>query len=493
MTPHNAAAQAATAPLPQGFRITVDPNTKQLDAQTLFGGSPARVLRLTPPGARAWQQLQNGEVCSPATGVLARRLVDAGLAHPCPPPLTQPVDVMVVIPARDRAASLDRCLAALGTTHPVVVVDDGSHDQHAVAATAARHGARLLRRADNGGPGQARNSGLAAVSSEYVAFLDSDTVPVADWIDRLSAHFADPLVGAVAARIVPHTTGAAAERYAAAFGSLDLGARQASVAPNSRVPYVPTAALVARRAALDSIVADGLVFDPALRVGEDVDLVWRLHRAGWRIRFDPSVHVAHQEPADWPSMLVRRFRYGTSAAPLATRHPANMHPLVLHPGPTLTVAALAARRPLLALASYAAYLATLTATLRKAKVPAHGAARATAAAVGQTGLGIGRYLTQFATPVLVLAIASATRRRRWRRVATLAAILASPALTSAQVRGIPLPTRILARCADDAAYGAGVWVGCIRQRTVRPLRPAIAWPTLHISTPVPDRKAPPPS
>ena len=48
----------------------------------------------------------------------------------------------------------------------------------------------------------------------------------------------------------------------------------------TKVSYVPTAALLVRRAALDSVTpGGGAVFDPALRYGEDVDLVWRLHDA----------------------------------------------------------------------------------------------------------------------------------------------------------------------------------------------------------------------
>ena len=77
--------------------------------------------------------------------------------------------------------------------------------------------------------------------------------------------------------------------------------------PGSRVSYVPTAALLVRRSALDSVAIDDAaipapghlagpgplssrgVFDPALRYGEDVDLIWRLHDAGWRVRYEPSV------------------------------------------------------------------------------------------------------------------------------------------------------------------------------------------------------------
>src|SRR5215469_18960768 len=142
---------SAALPLPTGFTVEMDPDTKQLSDGSLFGGSPARVLRLTAAGDRALAELRAGPVRSARAGVLARRLTDAGLAHPVPPSGGRPTgraapSVTVIIPVRDRTAMLDRCLAALGRAYPVVVVDDGSADPRSVAAVVARHGATLLRR-----------------------------------------------------------------------------------------------------------------------------------------------------------------------------------------------------------------------------------------------------------------------------------------------------------------------------------------------------------
>jgi mycofactocin glycosyltransferase len=470
-----------TAPMPIGFGIELDPWAKQLTPELWFGGSPVRIARLTPAGQAAWRDLQAGRVTSKAAGVLARYFTDTGLAHPVPPvPSTKP-DVTVIVPARDRTGLLERCLAALGDRHPVIVVDDGSCDHEAVALVAGRHGAKLIRREVNGGPAAARNTGLAAVTSDLVAFVDSDCEPPAAWITRLAGHFADPLVAAVAPRITGRADGTWAGRYTEANGALDLGGRPGRVRPKTAISYVPTAAVLVRREALLSVARDSVVFDETMHVGEDVDLIWRLHEADWRIRYDPAVPVVHNEPASWQELLARRYRYGTSAAVLAQRHPGDIVHLALQPWPAATVAALLAGRPLAAAAAFGGGWASLGYRLRRAEVPRAGLTRATVTATRQTWLGLGRYSTQLAAPVLIAAIA-ARGGPRWVRRAGVASLLLGPPLTAwAQGSRTLDPVRFtIGRIADDIAYGAGVWSGCLARRTLHPLRPVFAWRSLLI-------------
>ncbi len=280
--------------VPAGLRLRSDDGTR-LHGGVLVGGSPTRVLRLTGNGARQVESWLAGRPVgdSAAARKLARRLLDAGIAHPdlgtTWPGAPAPADVTVVIPVRDRYDELARCLGGLitarGARHPVreiIVVDDCSDDPAGIEAAAARAGARVIRRPVNGGPGAARNTGLAAASTELVAFLDSDCVPSPGWLDALLPHFADPAVGAVAPRIVPAQPGRSwLARYEGAASTLDMGARPSIVAPGARVSYVPGATLVVRRGAA------GAGFAPGMQVGEDVDFVWRLAAAGWRVRYEP--------------------------------------------------------------------------------------------------------------------------------------------------------------------------------------------------------------
>src|SRR5690606_32229620 len=83
--------------------------------------------------------------------------------------------------------------------------------------------------------------------------------------------------------------GSLLERFEARRGGLDLGPHARRVAPGGQIGYVPSAALLVRRAALPDPP-----FEPGLRVGEDVDLVWRLVDAGWSVRYLPAAEVHHE-------------------------------------------------------------------------------------------------------------------------------------------------------------------------------------------------------
>jgi mycofactocin system glycosyltransferase len=466
------APAVATTPLPGSFGLTIDPATTTLDGgRVLMGGSPLRLLRITARAGDLVRRWEAGGVVGPRTSeqTLARRLVASGVLVPRPgPPEFDPDDVTVVIPVRDRPEQLQRLLSTLKGLR-CVVVDDGSTQAADVRRITEEAGVELVALPTNAGPSTARNAGLAVVTTPLVAFIDSDCVPVEDWLRPLLGHFNDPMVAAVAPRIapLPVTPPTPLARYDAVRSSLDRGAVAGVVRPLSRIPYVPSAALVVRRAAVGVEP-----FDPALRGGEDVDLVWRLAGAGWDVRYEPSSTVQHDGPRDVGSWLRRRAFYGTTAGPLALRHPDSLSPLHTSAWTAAVWGLAAARRPLLSAGVWATSIAVLARRLQglvgepvpvAARIAGGGTARATLPALSG--------LTRAWSPAMVLGLCWS----RTRRLAGLA--LLAPAVHDwAATPGDLDPVRYAAfHVADDLAYGAGVWLGCLRARTVAPLRPRIAF------------------
>jgi mycofactocin system glycosyltransferase len=456
--------------------IVLDRDTRVLDdGRLLLGGARGRAVTLTAGGATALRGVLADRPATAAQRRLARRLVDAGLAHPVPRFVPDAVTdrVTVVVPVRDRVDELARCLDALADV-PVVVVDDGSApgDARRIGVVGAARGVQVVRHPRNRGPSAARTTGLAQVTTPWVAFVDSDVEVQPGWLAPLAAHLADPAVGLVAPRVVPTfptRRGTLLARYGERRAPLDLGAHPADVAPYGRVAYLPSAALLARRDALADL---GHTFDADLRCGEDVDLVWRLRDAGWTVRYAPEAQVLHHEPPTWRGLLRRRWFYGTSVAGLAARHPDRVAHLRASPVAYGVLAAVLAGRPALAAGVAGVTVPRVVPRLRRLGAPGGAAVAVIGRSVLAAVAGLARMTTALAWPALA-ALAVGSRRSR---AGVLAAVVGPPLLEWWERRpaGIGPVAWTAASLVDDLAYGAGVVGASVRHRTAAAVRPRLA-------------------
>jgi mycofactocin system glycosyltransferase len=436
---------------------------------TLIAGSPLRVLTLGAAGARVAEALEAGSEPPPGHAPLTDRLIDIGALHPRLDPTPLPADeVTIVVPAWAATPHLRprRCRA--------IVVDDASPQPLVLPADMA---AELVRLDDNRGPGGARTAGLERVTTPYVAFVDADVDIAEDDLLALGAHLRDERTVLVAPRVRAGDTDRtdALAQFERARSPLDLGSEPARIAPTTRVSYVPAAVLVCRTDAMRAVGG----FDVSLRYGEDVDLVWRLTAAGGRCRYEPAIIARHDTRPDLRSWLLQRYRYGTSAAPLAARHPGAVAPVRMSGWSAAAWAPVVAGVPLLGGLVAAGTAAALVRRLRS--VPATESLRL----VGLGHLHAGRLLAATLTrawwPVAMLA---ALCSRRARRLLALAAAVNVASSWSAEHPTLdPLRYGAL-RLADDVAYGAGVWVGSVRARRIDAIAPSFeSWPPRDASSP----------
>lgn len=194
--------------------------------------------------------------------------------------------VGVVIPAFNAAATLGEAIASLQAQRhanwQAVVVDDGSRDDTARIAEefATRdHRIRVVRQ-QNAGEAGARNTGLAALETEWVAFLDADDWVAPTWLERLVAEVAaDPGRDAVHcgwARVAPDGT-VIPTNYLPPEGDLFAVWAQRSA--------FPVHAALVRRELVQRVGG----FDAQLEKSADWDLWQRVARTGARFGAVPDV------------------------------------------------------------------------------------------------------------------------------------------------------------------------------------------------------------
>jgi mycofactocin system glycosyltransferase len=461
-----------SATLPRGFRVRLADDVVALaDGTVLVGGSPLTSLRIADP-ARGLGDGRRLTVTDQGSARIADRLLATNLAQPelTATPIPSPRELTVVVPVRDRPDQLDRCLASLAGLD-CIVVDDASLEPRAVAHITRRHGATLVPLDHNVGPAAARNVGLARVATAYVAFVDSDVEVRPEDLLALLRHFADPAVVLAGPRVVGRTsTGRPRwfERYESRDSSLTLGTRSGVVRAGAGVAWLPSACLVGRTASL----GDG--FDALMRVGEDVDLVWRLTDAGHRVRYDADVEARHETRSTVRGWLGRKAFYGSGSASLAVRHGSHVAPAVLSPAYAVAAAATLSRH------RFAPPLAAVALLRGRRAVAGVLPAESTGTQVESIALrGFGWALRQESALLLrhwwpATLIAALVSRRVRRAVVT--ALLVDLVVVLKDTEALPLadlPAHLAARRLDDLAYGAGLWWGVLR--TGRPGALAPRW------------------
>jgi glycosyltransferase involved in cell wall biosynthesis len=217
--------------------------------------------------------------------------------------------VSVVVPTRDRPASLLRCLEALARQDladlDLVVVDDGSRDRAALEdAVASAPGVRCLRTPGRG-PAAARNVGVEAARGEVVCFTDDDCEPAAGWAASLAA--AARATGIAAGLTIPPSEAAAPVLASQAITNHLLTA-SLDAAGNAR--FAPTCNLALTRERRASLRFDERFPDAA---GEDREWSARAVAAGMPIHYEPRAVVVHRQRLDAPGFLRQQFRYGRGA------------------------------------------------------------------------------------------------------------------------------------------------------------------------------------
>jgi glycosyltransferase involved in cell wall biosynthesis len=223
--------------------------------------------------------------------------------------------VSVIVPTRNRADQLRRCLAAVADqTRPadeVVVVDDASRDPASVrAVVAAVPGARVVA-SEGQGPAAARNRGVAEAAGAVVCFTDDDCRPEAGWLAAIVDRFTRE-GRATAAVAGPTVTADASNVFAVASQVVTnhLSASSADPVAGTR-EFAPTSNLAAWREILLAVPFDERF---PLAAGEDRDWCTSVTRRGDRIRFEPAAVVRHHQDIALASFWRQQQRYGRGAA-----------------------------------------------------------------------------------------------------------------------------------------------------------------------------------
>jgi len=226
--------------------------------------------------------------------------------------MTSVCRVSIIIPTWNTRELLAACLESLegstsGLCVETIVVDNGSTDGTAHLLRSHFPSVRVASNTENLGFGRAANQGAALSTGSYLLFLNTDAELMPDAVYTLVRFVeAQPRAGIVGTQLrnadgtfqgsyAPFPTLSREFLILSGLGRLLWGAQYPSRGPEDEqgpqeVDWVGGACLLARKIAFDAV---GGFDDSFFMYGEEVDLCYRMRRAGWQVWYQPAARVIH--------------------------------------------------------------------------------------------------------------------------------------------------------------------------------------------------------
>lgn len=229
--------------------------------------------------------------------------------------------VAVLVPARNEAKVLEECLEALlESDHPsleIHVLSDGSTDGTAeIARRYAGHGVRLHEHVENVGKSQVLEMALAGLTTDLVMVIDADTHLGPTAAREMAEVFArHPEVAGATANVRVKRAGnllacLQVVEYASIIGLLKRA--------NSAWGGLFTVSGAACCFRTDVVRGIGGFASPSIT--EDIELSWRLQKAGFKLVYVPRALVGVDVPHSVRDLWRQRLRWSQGLAEVLRLH-----------------------------------------------------------------------------------------------------------------------------------------------------------------------------
>lgn len=232
--------------------------------------------------------------------------------------------VSIIIPVKNMENNIEDLLKSImELDYPkdkieVVIVDGGSNDK--TLEIASKYPVKILRE-DGKGPNYGRNIGIKAASGEIYAFTDGDCILPKDWLKKIVEKINDEEIGCVGGSVF--VAECLKDNLIAKYADesimriMPIAKTTEKIHEVKLFKHLATCNMAVKRKVIEEIGG----FENDLKVFEDIDLIVKICRKGYKVLRSPEIYVWHKHREGVWKLIKQTFNYGRGAFAFLRKRP----------------------------------------------------------------------------------------------------------------------------------------------------------------------------
>ncbi len=170
-----------------------------------------------------------------------------------------------------------------------------------------------------------RNTGIKKAKGEYTAFIDGDAIAHPDWLTQIKKTFEQnpKVIGVGGPDLLPDEStersrmiGQVMSSPVARGGKLNPSTQHSLMDENKYVEHIPTCNLCLKKEVYKKVG----MFDEAFVKGQDLELNYRIKRAGFKLLYSPKIRVVHYRKHHIRSFVRQIYKWAKAKVAIIKKH-----------------------------------------------------------------------------------------------------------------------------------------------------------------------------